>query len=348
MNDLLYMEIDLKQLESNLKEISRLSQKQVIPVVKSRAYGMGDIQVVRVINKMGIGLVAVVDMTEALNLVRESTKPEILILNSIRQDELPYLNLFSNLILTINSLKDLEILENFSLKRKLKLHMQIDTGMNRMGFRDYREFETALKRILSRDDFLLEGIFTHFTDAENQQRQISRFRPYLKAHQFPLVHCAASSTYLEVSLGNAVRVGVDIYGGDRPPLKQIMKIGCLPLAINHLKKGETLGYDRHYQAQEDELIAVLPIGYSNGYRRSLSGFPVLVNGKRYLTVGKVCMNHLFVRVDESVNLESEFIITSEQLTIQEMAGYLNTVPHEILCMFNIRNIRYLNDLSAIY
>ncbi|NLD26044.1 MAG: alanine racemase [Acholeplasmataceae bacterium] len=341
MNDLLYMEIDLKQLESNLKEISRLAQKQVIPVVKSRAYGMGDIQVLRVINKTGIDMIAVVDMTEALNLVRDSARTEILILNSIRQVDLPYLNLFSNFIFTVNSLKDLEILENFNLRRKLKLHLQVDTGMNRMGFKDYREFETAIKRILARDDFILDGIYTHFTDTENQQKQIASFRPYLKAHHFPLVHCAASSSYLSTSIGNAVRIGVDLYGGNNPPLKQILKIACFPLAINRVKKGDTIGYDRHYKAEDDELIAILPIGYSNGYRRSLSGFPVLAAGKRYPTVGKICMNHLFVRVDESISIDSEFIITSEQLTIQEMATYLNTVPHEILCMFNIRNIRYL-------
>jgi alanine racemase len=137
---------------------------------------------------------------------------------------------------------------------------------------------------------------------------------------------------------------MDLYGdGSKSHLQQAVKIGCFPLAINHVKKGETIGYGETYLAANDMLVAVLPIGYSNGFRRSLSGMCVLANHKRYQTIGIVCMNHLFVQVDTDVNMQTEFIITSSDLPIWELTNYLKTTPHEILCMMNIDNKIYRNQ-----
>lgn len=219
--------------------------------------------------------------------------------------------------------------------------MQIDTGMNRLGFTDFWDYYEALRQIVFTKGFILEGIYTHFTDPENLKTQLERFEPYLKQYPYRIIHTSASSTYPLSDFGTHLRIGADLYAQQVGNLKQIIKIACKPLVINKIKKGESVGYDRAFKAERDELIAVLPIGYSNGYRRSLSGFPVLANNKQYPTVGKVCMNHLFVRVDREVNLDTEFVITSEELPVGMIAKYLRTVPHEILCMFKINNIRYL-------
>jgi alanine racemase len=104
--------------------------------------------------------------------------------------------------------------------------------------------------------------------------------------------------------------------------------------------GEGLGYTRGYTSEKDELIAVLPIGYYNGLNRKLKGFYVLANGKRYKIVGNVCMNHMFVLVDEDVDLSTEFIITSNELPVSEIAEYLETIVHEVLCSFKVYDVRY--------
>lgn len=341
MYELLYMEINIRKFGNNLQEIARVSGRDLIPVIKSSAYGMGDIEIARKIEELGINLVAVVDMEEALRLTREGFNFEILVLNGLRESEYKYLDRYPKIVVSVNSLEEAKRLVKYGFNRTIKVHMQIDTGMNRLGFNDFWDYYEALRQIVFSKGFILEGIYTHFTDSENIKTQLERFEPYLKQYPYRIIHTSASSTYPLTDFGTHLRIGVDLYAQQIGNLKQIIKIACKPLAINKIKRGETVGYDRAYKAEKDELIAVLPIGYNNGYRRSLSGFPVLANNKQYPTVGKVCMNHLFVRVDEKVNLDTEFIITSEDLPIGMLAKYLNTVPHEILCMFKINNIRYL-------
>ncbi|HHX80982.1 MAG TPA: alanine racemase [Acholeplasmataceae bacterium] len=341
MDELLYMEINIRKFGENLQEISKVSRKDLIPVIKSSAYGMGDIEIARKIEELGINLVAVVDLAEALRLAQEGFNFEILILNGIRESEYKYLDRYSKLVVSVNTLEEAKRLVNYSFYRTIKVHMQIDTGMNRLGFTDFWDYYEALRQIVFTKGFILEGIYTHFTDPENLKTQLERFEPYLKQYPYRIIHTSASSTYPLSDFGTHLRIGADLYAQQVGNLKQIIKIACKPLVINKIKKGESVGYDRAFKAERDELIAVLPIGYSNGYRRSLSGFPVLANNKQYPTVGKVCMNHLFVRVDREVNLDTEFVITSEELPVGMIAKYLRTVPHEILCMFKINNIRYL-------
>ncbi len=341
MDELLYMEINIRKFGENLQEISKVSRKDLIPVIKSSAYGMGDIEIARKIEELGINLVAVVDLAEALRLAQEGFNFEILILNGIRESEYKYLDRYSKLVVSVNTLEEAKRLVNYSFYRTIKVHMQIDTGMNRLGFTDFWDYYEALRQIVFTKGFILEGIYTHFTDPESLKTQLERFEPYLKQYPYRIIHTSASSTYPLSDFGTHLRIGADLYAQQVGNLKQIIKIACKPLVINKIKKGESVGYDRAFKAERDELIAVLPIGYSNGYRRSLSGFPVLANNKQYPTVGKVCMNHLFVRVDREVNLDTEFVITSEELPVGMIAKYLRTVPHEILCMFKINNIRYL-------
>jgi alanine racemase len=340
MDDLLYMEIDLRKFATNIREIIKSSERELIPVIKSNAYGIGDLEIARTIDNLGLKLVAVVDCREAIRLAKENFSFEILILNSIQESEFQYLNLYPSLIISVNSYDDAVRIGKYHLNRDLKVHIQIDTGMNRSGFKNLQEYLDTLQLLKSKK-LVLEGIYTHFTDSDYYQKQIEVFLPYLEHHSYKIIHTCASYTYPLSDFGTHIRVGVALYGFEKDDLKQIIKIACKPLIINKVKKGETVGYDRIFVAEEDQLIAVLPIGYYNGFRRSLSGFPLLANNNRYVSVGKVCMNHLFVQVDESITTDTEFIITSEELPVDLMAEYLGTVPHEILCMFRINNIRYL-------
>ena len=337
---MLYVEIDLKKLKNNIEEIIKTTGKEIIPIIKSNAYGLGDIEIARHLKKAGIKLMAVVDIQEAMHLVNAKIEADILILNGVDSSDYYWLNQHKNIVVTVNSLEEAENLNAYFFTRPIKVHFQIDTGMNRLGFCDVENFDRAYRLISANSTFIPEGIYTHFTDEKNHQYQEEKFIEFLNGKNFKYIHCAATSTYHFSQAGNFLRIGLDLYGTE-DKTQQIIKIITKPLAIKKVKKGETVGYDRAYQANKDEFIAVLPIGYYNGYRRSLAGFPVLVNGKRYPTIGKVCMNHLFVKVDASITLDNEFIITSSELPISEMARYLNTIPHEILCMFNITDKKYI-------
>ena len=339
---MLYIEIDLGKLKDNLEKVAKASGKKVIPVIKSDAYRLGDERIARFLSKQGISLMAVVDIREAIRLADAGIDADILILNGIDPADYPLVDRYGNFAITVNSLEEARGLRAYSFKRSVKVHFQIDTGMNRLGFSDIAEYRESYRLIAGNPAFRPEGIYTHFTDKENARLQEKKFAEYIGEQKFECIHCAASITYDSIACGNYIRVGIDLYGAQQNT-EQIIRIITKPLAVRKIKKGETVGYDRAYRAQADEIIAVLPIGYYNGFRRSLAGFPVMANKKRFPTVGKVCMNHLFARVDETVDTETEFIITSPELTVSEMASYLNTVPHEILCMLNIADKRYVGE-----
>jgi alanine racemase len=335
------MEIDLRKIKANIEKIKQSTNKDIIVVVKSNAYSLNDIEVTKYLEEIKIKYVAVVDTVEAMRLLQNGIKMNILILNSIDSSWYPSLALYPNLIVSINSIEEAISFSNYNFSSLVKVHIQIDTGMNRLGFKEKAEYLKALALLKTNPNIMIEGIYTHFTDSNNYENQENIFKNYSLEYPYQIIHLAASSTFLKSQIGNFVRVGLFVYGDSTNQSMQSLKVACKPLKIFDLKKGEKLGYDQDYVALEDEKIALLPIGYFNGYRRSLRGFFVLCEHKRYQTVGKICMNHLFVKIDSTPTMNSEFIITNEELSIFEMAEYLKTVPHEILCMMNISDKRYI-------
>lgn len=339
MSDLLKMEIDLNQIRNNILNILEVSKKGLIPVIKSNAYNLGDITLMELIDNLNLDYAAVVDMQEALRLLNYNPNFRLLILNSCLPADYEYLDKYPNITISVNNLNDLKNIDKHKFKRILKVHFQIDTGMNRLGFTNYFEYERTLNSLLKRRDIKVEGIYSHFSSLKNSEEQLKNFIPYTKTHDFEMVHLASTETYKNLDFGNYVRVGLDIYGVCS--LRQSIKVSCYPLAINKLKKGTSLGYNETYHALAEQLIAVLPIGYANGFRRSLREYEVLVKNKLYPVVGLICMNHTFVLVDEDINLDSEFVITSKEHPIENMADFLNTTPHEILCMLKIKQVEYI-------
>lgn len=338
-----YIEINCRQLADNARAIMAQAQKGLIAVVKSNAYGLGDKQVAKALTQAGVKYLAVVNVNEAKGLIAENPPAAILILNSVDAADLPVVNDCPQITLTVNSSDDARLLANYPFTRVVNVHLKIDTGMNRLGL--VAPTDAVLGLLLTAPKLRIEGICTHFTDADNMARQLRLFTPEIARYPYPMIHCAASSTWRRCPVGNYVRVGLDIYG-DGLGSPQAIKIACKALDIKTLPAGTDVGYNRRYQTQTIERIAVLPIGYHDGFRRALQGYPVMVKDKMYETVGTVCMNHIFVRVDDTVGLDDEFVITGPAHPLAGIAEYLKTVPHEVLCMFRIKNRRYVeNDLS---
>jgi len=339
MRDLLWMEIDLKQIVNNIKDIEKNAKKKVIPVVKSEAYNLGEYVINYLVNNLNLDYLAVVDFKEATRL--SNLNQEILILNSLEKEEYAFLNQYPNLVISINRMLDVENLNLTKLNRTVKVHIQVDTGMNRFGFKELSEVNVAINKLKTNPNVQLEGLYTHFTSKKNAKKQLNRFIKYTSLYNFKMIHLAASSTYKFIDYGNYVRVGLDVYGINSK--MQSLKISCFPIEIRKIAKGETVGYDETYKAKKNLKIALLPIGYANGFRRSLKGYKIMAKNKLYKTIGNICMNHVFVEIDDDVDLNTEFIITSKEHPIEKMAKFLKTTPHEILCMFNIKERKYLKD-----
>ena len=340
MEPLLYAEINLTDFINNIYHIATVSRRPVFPVIKSNAYGTGDIEAAWAVSKLyrmnAIPMIAVVDAIEAKKILYNGFKKDILVLNGLKP-VIPELLDYKNLVLSVNDLDDIKLLESFN--KPVRVHIQVETGMNRLGTRDLEECKEMIKTMEANPIFTIEGMFTHFTDPVNAPHQVELFKPFTELYKFKWVHCAVSSTYESILFGNAVRGGVDMYGAEnKNGLSQILTIKAKPLAIHDVNPGDTIGYSRTFTATEKGKVAVLPIGYADGYKRALQGFYMLCHGKKYTVVGRVCMNHTFLWIpdgDNSIDLNSEFIVTSKDLPLTLLAEKCGTISYEIQTGFNV-------------
>jgi len=323
------LSINLSNLEKNVSAILK-DERKLIGVVKNNAYGCGARKISEKLISLGIDTLFVNDLNEAKELLELNC--QIIIHNSINDYEL--LKNYPQLIITINSIEDYLKIQNVDFP--LTCHIQIDTGMNRLGIKDFTEFTDVIK-FLNKENIYLDGIYTHFASPQSANRQLEEFQKYVNYYPFPKVHCAASSTYANIHFGNYVRVGLSLYD-----INQVLTVKTRPLAIRKLSQGESIGYDSLYTASSDEFIAILPIGYGNGYLRRFEGFHVYCNGKLYPIVGRICMNHLFIRVDSTINQDSIFELTSPNLPAKELSNYIKCSNYEIYTNFKFNEVEYLS------
>jgi alanine racemase len=329
------IEVNLKNLGSNVKAITK-NGKKLIGVVKNNAYGCGAVEVSKYLINCGIQYLFVNDIKEAKVLLENNITTNIIMFNSLNINEYAWLYKNDNLITSINSLEDCLNLNEYC-HTNIRVHIQIDTKLNRLGIKNLKEFNEVLKILKNNDKFSIEGIYTHFASAESGAEQVLKFKEYTDLYHFPMIHCSASSTYKSIDFGDYVRVGLDLYD-----LNQVMSIKALPLVIRDVAIGETIGYNSEYKALENMKIAVLPIGYGNGYRCIFTNFHIFCQGKMYPVVGRICMNHMFVKVDDSVNMESAFEVTSPNLPASELAEYAHISKYEIYTMFRFDEVKYLS------
>jgi|SRR5690554_3137910 len=326
--------VDLNNLELNVKALSE-DGRGLIAVVKNNAYGCGAVRVSKKLEAIGVNYLFVVDYDEATELLENNIKTNIIVHNSISKEYLYLIDKYSNLIPTINDLEDVFLLQK-SKAKKIKVHVQVDTKMNRLGFKGEGSFHKAIELLNNDNKFFIEGIYTHFVDSK-ALGQVERFQEFIGDYSFPMVHCASSRTYPHIKFGNYKRIGLDLYD-----INQVMTLQAKVINIRKLTKGEYLGYNSAYQATDDVLIAIIPLGYGNGYLRSFKDFKVYASGKFYPIVGRICMNHIFVKVDEDISLDTIFELTSPNLPATELAEYINlSCNHEVYTLFKVRKVEYI-------
>ncbi len=328
------LEINLLNLKKNVDTI-RSHGRDLIGVVKNNAYGCGIVEVGKYLVEIGVNYLLVNDINEARKLIDNGITVPIIIFNSLNPNDYHYLEEYKNLVMSINSLDDcLNILNTISGNFKIQIH--IDTMLNRSGIKDFDEFKELLKVIDNNPRIEVEGIFTHFASPNTVFEQLEKFKKFAEMRTFKMVHCCASSTYENVNYGNYVRCGFAMYD-----INQVMSLKTKPLSIRVVKKGESIGYEREYIANQDIKIAVLPIGYGNGFRLGLSGFSIYAKGNYYQVIGRICMNHIFVKVDDEVDVDTEFELISENNRASLAAKYLNTSTYEIYTNLKADKVKYI-------
>ena len=341
-----WLEVDLGLVESNIRRIGEICQKKLIAVVKADGYGCGDIKIAEAAERAGVTMLAVSSADEALILRQKGYAGELLILGHTDAEDIPEL-IKQNISVPAYSLNWVKRTVNCSCKG-LKVHLKVDTGMNRIGFHSIPELKEAIE-LLKTAGAQVTGIFTHFacadTDKEFTLKQFERFQTAVQAlnHHFEWIHCdnSEATLWLKEDCSNACRIGISMYGISET-LKDLYHPVSLYSRVFFIKQvhaGDTIGYGATYTAETDEYIGTMPIGYADGLIRKNQGRKVYINGSKAEIVGRVCMDQAMIRIDSTVTEGSKVEIFGPHISLEQMAEELDTIPYEILCLISDRVTR---------
>ena len=359
------MKISMGALLNNAKALrARVPDGvKMLCVVKADAYGHGSVPFAQALH--GIADAFAVAIVEEAKLLRENgVKEMIVILGGAGEESLREAVRIgaSQAVYTPEALLILED-EAGKLGVRAKAHLKLDTGMTRIGVRGMEGLGSLLEVWKRCPNVDMEGCFTHFcaadTDPEFTELQNARFEEMLNAVRqagfSPIAHAAASSAMLTPEYQHdMVRAGIGLYGSCMPELEDALQYAqtlvTKPVRIDRIQAGDTVGYGRAYRAERETVVMTVPVGYGDGYPRSLSGrADVLVRGCRAPVIGKVCMDMLMVDVTgiPDAALEDEVVLMgkqgSERITPDELAELAGTIPYEIMLGFSPRIPRVIAD-----
>ncbi len=344
-------------------------------VVKADAYGHGAVPVSRHLVELGAEYLAVSNIEEAVQLRRGGLRGPILILGytpPFYAEDLAAMNLRQE----VHSLEYAKRLNDrlSGTKRRIRVHLKLDTGMSRLGFFAYDHPQTVeeIRQVAQLEHLLIEGVFTHFpvadstapADAEFTRTQFARFRntlDELKAVGIApeIRHCCnsgASILYPEFAL-DMIRPGIATYGvlpsdelRGMIDLKPVMQLRSTIFQLRDYAPDITISYGRTYRTEAPQRIAVVGIGYADGLSRSFSNhISFLLHGKRVPQVGRICMDMCMVDVTAVPEAKVGDVVTifgedgGASIDVDSLAAQLGTIPYEVLCGINKRIPRIYFD-----
>ncbi|MGG6310919.1 alanine racemase [Paenibacillus macerans] len=363
-----WAEISLAAIAHN----TRLFRKQaaegsrLMAVVKANGYGHGAVESARAAINAEAEYLGVALVDEALQLREAGISQPILVLGYTppRGVETAVRHGITLSVYTDEVLQE-AIACAKRQRRQARIHLKLDTGMTRIGLPSAGAvIEMAGKAAAAAPSILLEGLFTHFADADGPdpeftRQQFARFCACIDALavrgiHIPIKHCcnsAAAMRFPEMHL-DMIRVGIALYGlhpSERLrlpeyPLRQAMQLKTKIAALHRIEPGRTVGYSRTYRAPSERITATIPIGYADGLSRALSnrGY-AMVRRQRVPIIGRICMDQAMLDVTavKGVQTGDEVALfggtkASEGISIDEVAGWMNTVNYEVVCMIGQR------------
>lgn len=346
-----WLEINLDNFKKNCQYLINHTHKQLIAVIKANGYGLGDKYLTRCAVEAGCSMLAVSSIEEAL-IVREETDKEILILGYVDPKEVDYLKKYdlSCAVVSLDWVKEL-INEDCA---NVKVHLKVDTGMNRIGIKDKEELKEAYDLLISHN-VKVEGIFTHYACSDDLSSDMTnkQFLKFKEAYEYlnvklKYVHCDNSDAAItfQDDITNAIRCGIAMLGYATDD-KELLPVCSLYTQITNVKKvnkGETIGYGATYLLDEDQIIATLPIGYADGFIRNNQGRKVYVDGLYAPLVGRICMDQCMIKLPYMMENRTKVELFGENISLKLMAKELDTIVYEILCNLSSRLTRvYILD-----
>ncbi len=359
-----YAKVNLSAIKRNVKNIKESLPRQTMfcAVTKADGYGHGSVMVSKAAIEAGADWIAVAIPEEAAVIRDDGITAPILVLGpSNRSQWRKGVSLDLSMVVTsLDCVKNaLSAAKEFG--RTVKLHLKVDTGMNRIGVKTLDEAKRLLDIVAQEETLCLEGLMTHFAAADEADKtytikQNERFQEFIalaKRMGFsPIVHAANSGAALDCPelAYDMVRVGIAMYGCyPSDEVKKDVKLEpamSLHTQISHIKTveaGEKLSYGCTYTTERQTRVATLPIGYADGFNRLLSNRgEVLVGGRRARVIGRVCMDQTLIDVTdiEGVKLHDNVVCIGSQkdaaISVEEYAALCGTINYEILCALSPR------------
>lgn len=362
--------VDLDAILTNMRNMhgNIPAETRMLAVIKTDGYGHGAVPIARELEQEAYVFgYAVATAEEALILQRAGMKKPILILGYTFSDAYEDFARF-DIRPTVFKEETARQLSECAcrMNRKIKIHLKIDTGMSRIGFCKDEASVAVIRRILELPMLEAEGIFTHFAKADYEDksaamRQLSMFRSYVErleektGYSFPLKHCANSAAIMELGEAcdgwNLVRAGISLYGlwpseemrRDLIALKPALSLKSHIVYIKEIEAGTQVSYGGTYTAARRMRLATIPVGYGDGYPRTLSNQgEVLIRGKRARICGRVCMDQFMVDVTdipEACEYDEVILIGhdgTDSVTAEELGELSGRFNYELLCDLNKR------------
>ena len=355
--------VDLTALAQNVAHVRRLAPRaDVLAVVKANAYGHGAIEISRALQKLAVRRFGVATVDEGIALRQAGIQNTILVMGATVPAQ--FTELVAHRLTPV--LYRTDLIPTFAAHARTTptpypVHIKVETGMGRLGVSPHELLE-LLSRSELRGPLRLEGLMTHLADADNRDAgqtevQLARFQQVLNQVQIrglaiPLIHVANSAGIIKypTSLHSLVRPGIMLYGyhtlskdTQTPELQPILTWKTTIAHVHTISPGSSVSYNRTFIASRQTRVAVLPVGYADGYNRLLSNRgQVLIGGRRVPVIGRVCMDMTMVDITDvpGVQVGEEAILigqqSSERITASDLAAWQQTIPYEILCAIGPR------------
>jgi len=338
------LEINKKDIDHNFNEIKkRIENKNVniIAVVKANGMGLDLVKYSKYLIEKGIKYLAVANVEEAIELKKSGVNANILMLSPVITENEVQLLIENDIILTIGSFEEFELIEKISQKnnKNVKAHLKIDTGFGRYGFL-YSDKELVLNVFKKLKNINITGIFTHFSNAKNEKNtreQFNRFMSvinYLKDNKYTVefMHCSASTAFIKYPdmMLNCVRLGSIIQGRtlyEKEKFKKVGKFKSIITEIKKLPKGYTVSYGNTYKTKKETKVAIIPVGYMDGLNKDKlrddfsfknniisvfmeikkifknNSIRVKIGNMDYKVIGRLGMYHSIVDITDSNNIK---------------------------------------------
>ncbi len=362
-----YVSINKKSLINNFEQFKNLLRTgtQISAVIKSNAYGHGDKEIVKILNPF-VDYFQINSIRE-LEVIRKIAKKPILIFGYVGVNDIEEA-ITLGCILSAFDLDHLNLINNTAKKlgKKQKVHVALDSHLGREGFMP-NEIEKVLPEIKKMKNIVVDGLYSHFADIEDTtdfshaKKQINKYNKIcalFRENGFKnfKTHISATSGVLAYEKNNGfndvVRIGIGLYGmWPSEYLKKIWskKINLIPIVrfvshvaqIKNLPKGHSIGYGLTYITKNETKVAVIPVGYADGYDRGLSNKgEVLIKGTRCSVLGRVAMNMLVVDVSHlgEISPEEEVVLLGKQendeISAEEIADKINVINYEVTTLLN--------------